>query len=308
MDTYWTQKLGKCPKCFQNISKICPYLQCIQIMSKRCPCDVQKVSKFVYCVRNVTKSESYFGHFLVAFEEHVICLKCKCVKNVSKICLNFWKSKYAQNTDTYWTSLGHLLHMIWTHCRYGHIFDIFWTDFRHFPNLCVHAHAILRRTEKASNSSNCLAVRSNKRIPGLQSKLRSKLYVKGRIRGDQHWTESTLSINGKNILCTPRPRIPTMSRFACELRGSCFMSSRLDVISHTKPRQMYHIRYLFNSTNFRPFPESSLVAWLLIQLLSTKAVTQWWKTTLKLVQCLCGPNRQSALSFYFFIRRLLSGK
>ena len=232
----------------------------------------------------------------------------KCIQNMSKLLEVKICPKYRHILDITWTPFAHDLDtlQVWTY--FWHILDRFQTFSQFMCPKCVHAHAILRRTEKASNSSNCVAVRSNKRIPGLQSKLRSKFYVKGRIRGDRHWTESTLSINGKNILCTPRPRIPTMSRFACELRGSCFMSSRLDVISHTKPRQMYHIRYLFNSTNFRPFPESSLLAWLLIQLLSTKAVTQWWKTTLKLVQCLCGPNRQSALSFYFFIRRLLSGK
>ena len=73
-----------CPKCVQKMSKMCPYLQCVQIMSERCPSDVQKVSKFVGCVQNMSKPGSYFGHFLDTFQKKEILQQN--VQKVSKRC------------------------------------------------------------------------------------------------------------------------------------------------------------------------------------------------------------------------------
>ena len=80
-----SRKVSKlCPNCVQNMSKLSPNLQYVQIMSKRCPCEVQKVSTLVYCVQNVSKPESYFWTLFGAWETSIKMSK-RCPKGVQTV-------------------------------------------------------------------------------------------------------------------------------------------------------------------------------------------------------------------------------
>ena len=77
---------------------------------------------------------THFGYHLDTF--WTFCWRISFFWKVSKKCPKyhpgldiFWTQP--TNLDTFWTSLGHLLDMIWTHFRYGHVLDTFWTNFGH---------------------------------------------------------------------------------------------------------------------------------------------------------------------------------
>ena len=128
-----------CPKYVQDVSKLCPInisgshchwrsryfsTKCVQVF-------VQNVSIFwSHCDQMCPKIWTLFGHIGGDFGAS------RTVQNMSKkypkifYCLD---TIWTPNTylDTILTSLGHLLDMIWTYCRHGHILDIFWTHYGH---------------------------------------------------------------------------------------------------------------------------------------------------------------------------------
>ena len=137
------------------MSKKCPNLQCVQIVSKMFPKCVQVCLLCPKCVQTKVK----FGHFLDTFDEQKSLLQN--VHNLSKMCPKYVQMighildtfrthhvkkivgppnrkrackyskighiKYEHILDIFWTHFGHTLDTFWTY--FGHIFEIFWTHF-----------------------------------------------------------------------------------------------------------------------------------------------------------------------------------
>ena len=102
LDTKLIKVSKICPKGVQNLSKTCPNAKCVQMMSKMCPIDVQKVSNFVFLVQNASKPTKWFGHNFDIFPatEEVVQSSFRCPKYVQYM---------SKKCPICWTHYGHIL-------------------------------------------------------------------------------------------------------------------------------------------------------------------------------------------------------